>query len=204
MRVMISSIVCITATVLSAPVQSRSSIDTDGSGGGRELPAFLQCVPYAREVTGIQIYGDAHTWWNQAEGRYSRGRRPREGAVMAFSPHANSQLGHVAAVSRVIDSRTVLLRHANWSQPGMIERDVQAIDVSAQNDWSEVQVWYSPSGKLGTTRWPVSGFIYGDALGGKPTKAEPNKPSSRPSSRVNSRPARWVNDPIGEIIAGSK
>ena len=37
---------------------------------GQELPPYLQCVPYARDVTGIDIYGDAHTWWQQAAGRY--------------------------------------------------------------------------------------------------------------------------------------
>lgn len=131
---------------------------------GRELPPYLQCVPYARQLTGIQIYGDAHTWWDQAAGKYERGNRPKVGAVMAFQPHRNMQLGHVAAVSKVIDSRTVLLDHANWSpidgRRGQIERDVKAVDVSANNDWSEVRVWYAPQGGLGTTAWPVHGFIY--------------------------------------------
>lgn len=48
---------------------------------GMELPPYLQCVPYAREVSGIQIYGDAHTWWDQAEGKFKRGKRPKVGAV---------------------------------------------------------------------------------------------------------------------------
>merc|ERR1712185_766834 len=82
---------------------------------GQELPPYLQCVPYARDVTGIDIYGDAHTWWQQAAGRYERGNTPRVGAVMAFAPTNKMALGHVAAVARVIDSRTVLLDHANWS-----------------------------------------------------------------------------------------
>jgi surface antigen len=134
---------------------------------GKELPPYLQCVPYAREVTGIDIYGDALTWWEQAAGRYERGREPRVGAVMAFVPNEKMRLGHVAAVSRVIDSRTVLLDHANWSPingtRGQIERGVKAVDVSRANDWSEVRVWYDPLQALGTTRWPVQGFIYPDA-----------------------------------------
>ena len=65
---------------------------------GKELPPYLQCVPYAREVTGIDIYGDALTWWEQAAGRYERGREPRVGAVMAFVPNDKMRLGHVAAV----------------------------------------------------------------------------------------------------------
>jgi surface antigen len=141
-----------------------------GAGLRAELPPYLQCVPYARERSGVQIYGDAWTWWDQAAGRYSRGHRPRQGAVMAFLPHGNMTLGHVAAVSRVIDDRTVLLDHANWSpidgRRGQIERGVKAIDVSPANDWSQVRVWYDPLQDLGTTAWPVAGFIYGDKAGG--------------------------------------
>jgi surface antigen len=144
---------------------------------------YLQCVPYAREVSGIQIYGDAWTWWDQAEGRYARGHSPRVGAVMAFQPYGSMTLGHVAAVSRVIDSRTVLLRHANWSpidgRRGQIEDDVRAVDVSPDNDWSQVRVWYAPIQKLGTTAWPVAGFIY-PTRDTRPTfqiaKAEPPRP----------------------------
>lgn len=137
-----------------------------------ELPPYLQCVPYARAVSGIQLYGDAHTWWHQAEGRYERGNRPRIGAVMAFVPTPQMQLGHVATVVKLIDQRTVLLDHANWSpidgRRGQIERGVKAVDVSARGDWSEVRVWYAPLQDLGTTRWPVAGFIYAD---GRPKKA---------------------------------
>lgn len=137
-----------------------------------ELAPYLQCVPYAREVSGIQIYGDAHTWWGQAEGRYNRGNQPRVGAVMAFQPHRNMRLGHVAAVSRIIDSRNILLRHANWSpingRRGQIEDNVRAVDVSPNNDWSQVRVWYDPIQGLGKTPWPVQGFIYnkGGSSGG--------------------------------------
>jgi hypothetical protein len=34
--------------------------------------AVLQCVPYARAQSGIEIRGNAGTWWAQAEGRYAR------------------------------------------------------------------------------------------------------------------------------------
>jgi surface antigen len=150
-------------------------VDSDrvSGGGGAMLPPYLQCVPYARQVSGIQIRGDAWTWWDQAEGRYGRGQRPKVGAVMAFKPFGRMELGHVAAVSRIIDSRTVLLRHANWSpingRRGQIEDNVAAVDVSPNNDWSEVRVWFDPIQDLGTTHWPVSGFIYPDApkKGGK-------------------------------------
>lgn len=151
----------------------------------------LQCVPFARRLTGIAIFGDAHTWWKQAQGRYSRGHQPREGAVLAIKPYANSKLGHVAAVSKVVDARTILISHANWSSPGQIERNVTALDVSADNDWSQVRVWYGPNRKLGTTRWPVAGFIYGAG-----TKAPP-------AERASSKPRSIVGDAIGAIISGT-
>lgn len=124
----------------------------------------LQCVPYARAVSGVAIYGDAHTWWDQAEGRYDRGNKPKVGAVMAFQPYGAMRLGHVAAVRQIIDKRTLLVSHANWStidgQRGHIEEDVRVIDVSDDNDWSAVRVWYTPNDAMGTTQWPLSGFIY--------------------------------------------
>jgi surface antigen len=124
----------------------------------------LQCVPYARALTGVEIRGDAHTWWAQAEGRYQRGSQPRVGAVMAFRPHGNMRLGHVAAVRKIIDKRTLIISHANWSTinggRGHIEDDVRVVDASEANDWSRVRVWYTPNAALGTTEWPLNGFIY--------------------------------------------
>ena len=137
--------------------------------GAIELPEpapryHWECVPFAREVSGIRIFGDAHTWWDQAEGHYQRGNRPRIGAVMAFIPHGRMELGHVATVSEIIDARTILITHANWSpingRRGQVERDVKVIDVSEQGDWSAVRVWYAPNENLGGTAWPVHGFIY--------------------------------------------
>ena len=156
------------------------------------MTPYLQCVPYARQLSGIRIFGDAHTWWDQADGHYAKGHLPRVGAVMAFSPHGNMRLGHVAAVSRIIDSRTVLLRHANWSEidgrRGQIEDNVRAIDVSPDNDWSEVRVWFAPIADLGTTHWPVRGFIY-------------NQPPGSAPSAPTVVALRSSDDPIGEIIA---
>lgn len=122
----------------------------------------LQCVPFAREVSGIQIQGNALTWWDQAEGRYARGHAPKPGAVLAFAATSRMRYGHVAMVSQVISDREVLLTHANWSSRGGIERNVRAVDVSAAGDWSRVRVWYGPMGGLGLTSYPTHGFIYGD------------------------------------------
>ncbi|WP_434404313.1 CHAP domain-containing protein [Sphingobium sp. DN12] len=120
----------------------------------------LQCVPYARIVSGVEIYGDALTWWDQAQDHYKRGSIPKKGAVLAFRPVGPMTLGHVAVVSRILDGRRVLIRHANWSSPGAIEEDVLAIDVSDAGDWSQVRVWHSPTGQMGARINPTFGFIY--------------------------------------------
>ena len=133
----------------------------------------LQCVPYARIVSGVNIRGDALTWWDQAEDRYARGHVPRRGAVLAFRPYGPMTLGHVAVVSKVLDDRRVLIRHANWSVPGAIEEDVLAIDVSDAGDWSEVRVWHSPTGQMGARTNPTFGFIYSDKARLHPFEADP-------------------------------
>ncbi|MBA15154.1 MAG: CHAP domain-containing protein [Sphingomonas sp.] len=121
---------------------------------------FWQCVTFARSISGIEIYGNARTWWDQAAGRYDRGEMPQVGSVMSFRPIARMPLGHVAMVSEIVSDREVLLTHANWSHPGQVERNVRAIDVSPNNDWSQVRVWYAPIGALGGTTYPINGFIY--------------------------------------------
>ena len=127
---------------------------------------FWQCVPYARMMSGIDIHGNALTWWNQAAGKYARGSAPKKGAVMSFAPTSRMRLGHVATVSQVISDREVLLTHANWSRRGGIETDVRAVDVSDAGDWSRVKVWFAGNGDLGTSTYPVNGFIYTDAPAG--------------------------------------
>lgn len=122
--------------------------------------ARLQCVPYARTVSGIAIHGNAHTWWQQADGVYQRGPAPRKDAVMVFRATAAMPYGHVAVVREVVDARHVRLDHANWSRPGMIEHEAMAEDVSEAGDWSEVRVWFDPIHALGGRTNPVFGFIY--------------------------------------------
>lgn len=129
------------------------------------IAGVLQCVPFARQVSGIDLYGNAATWWSQAAGRYDRGNEPRVGAVLTFTASRAMPVGHVATVSKVVGAREVLLTHANWSYRGGIERNVRAIDVSPRNDWTDVRVWYGPIGGLGIRSNAAFGFIYpnGDA-----------------------------------------
>ncbi len=125
---------------------------------------YWQCAAFAREFSGLQIRADALDWWGKADGRYKRGYMPRVGAVMAFIPYGPMRLGHVATVTGIVDARDITVTHANWSPidgtRGQIEYDVLVRDVSAAGDWSQVRVWYAPLGDLGTTAWPVEGFIY--------------------------------------------
>ncbi|HUD27911.1 MAG TPA: CHAP domain-containing protein [Novosphingobium sp.] len=212
MRVYRKVIILGLAAACMTPAHARTAIDaaiggasSSDAGAGSALtvpkaPGHLECVPYARSTSGIQIYGDAHTWWGQAKDRYATGRAPRVGAVMAIRPFNNSRLGHVATVSRIVDSRTILLSHANWSSPGQIERNVTALDVSPENDWSQVRIWYAPSRGLGTTHWPVAGFIYN----AKPGTVR-DTGTARLASATASKAAKSTRhaDPIGAIIAGT-
>src|ERR1700735_4836128 len=63
----------------------------------------LQCVPYAREVSHIELTGNAYLWWAEAAGRYGRGANPEVGAVLNFRGVGRMPLGHVAVVTDVID-----------------------------------------------------------------------------------------------------
>lgn len=213
MRIYRKVIVLAAAVTCMSPAGARTAIDsalgknagTDARAGSAlsvpKAPGHLECVPYARVTSGIDIYGDAHTWWEQARTRYATGRTPRVGAVMAIRPYNNSRLGHVATVSRIVDTRTVLLSHANWSNPGKVERNVTALDVSPNNDWSRVRIWYAPAGGLGTTHWPVSGFIYNARPGSLgPARIASAATSKKPSPAARSSALRR-SDPIGLIIA---
>jgi len=136
---------------------------------------YWECVPFARLVSGIQIFGDAHTWWQQAAGRYQTGYTPKAGAVLCFKPTGRMRLGHVAVVSQVLTDRIIQISHANWSMiegdRGHVEKNVTVIDVSPAGDWSQVKVWNDPSRNLGTTVYPTYGFIYQDAYAAAASRA---------------------------------
>jgi surface antigen len=147
-----------------------------GLAGAISTPAaaYLQCAPYARAASGIAIHGNAGTWWGQAAGHYARGAQPQVGAVLAFQPTRAMPIGHVAVVAAVIDSRHILLNHANWSGHGRIERGALAEDASANGDWSVVRVWYAPQHSLGLRTNPTFGFIYkGGSTAAAPAAAAP-------------------------------
>ncbi|MBO9724030.1 MAG: CHAP domain-containing protein [Novosphingobium sp.] len=144
----------VAATILSLALQAFAT---------PALAQHLQCVPYARAQSGIGIHGNAATWWEQAKGTYKRGHMPEPGSVLVFKSTGAMPYGHVAMIREVVDSRHVMLDHANWSGPGMIERNALAEDVSEAGDWSNVRVWYGPSHSLGSRENPTFGFIYGSS-----------------------------------------
>lgn len=117
----------------------------------------LWCVPFARTVSGVEIRGNAKTWWAQAKGAYQRGHEPQVGAVIAFASSRAMPKGHVGVVSQVISDREILVDHANWVR-NRVTQDNLVVDVSAKGDWSAVKV-ANRDGTLGRVN-PVNGFIY--------------------------------------------
>lgn len=126
----------------------------------------LQCVPYAREVSHIELSGDAFLWWAEAAGRYERGYMPAVGSVLNFRSTGRMPLGHVAVVTAVLNQRTILVTQANWVR-GTITNDVTVEDISADNNWSDVRVEYGNGSEMGSS-YPTYGFIY-------------NRPASTPT-----------------------
>ncbi|KQY95554.1 amidase [Brevundimonas sp. Root1423] len=122
---------------------------------------YWQCVTFARMFSGINIFGDALTWWRQAQGKFRTGGRPETGAVLAFQPSGRMSRGHVAVVSDILTDRVIRVTHANWGgSRGRVEENVTVVDVSPSGDWSAVKVWYNPIHDLGTSVYPTYGFIY--------------------------------------------
>lgn len=132
-------------------------------------PAFahsekMNCVQFMLKVAPVTLRGDAYEWWDSADGLYGRGKQPAPGSVMVFAKSRRLPHGHVALVQQQLDSRTILIDHANWSRiggsRGKVERAVRVIDVSERNDWSAVRVWYQSVADVGQTVYPLRGFVY--------------------------------------------
>ena len=120
--------------------------------------AAIECAPYARQVSGIQLYGDAASWWDQAGGRYERRAEPVEGGVLVFRRSGRLPSGHVSVVAQLVSGREIRVTQANWVHH-RITRDEPVVDVSDGNDWTRVRVWWAPVHALGSTVYPTYGFI---------------------------------------------
>jgi hypothetical protein len=142
-----------------APAPSRSETPPRVLEG----QAPVQCAPFARRVSGIEIYGDASTWWRQAAQRYARSSSPSPGSVLVMRGYRNPNRGHVAVIAEIVSERLIKVDQANWLNGGEISVAVPVMDVSPNNDWSAVRVWHIPSGQWGARTYGAFGFIH--ALG---------------------------------------
>ena len=125
-----------------------------------------ECVPFARNQSGVQIWGDAVTWWAQADGRYVRSAHPAEGSVLVTKGYNDPTRGHVSVVSAIVSDRLIRVDHANWLGGGETTLNVPVLDVSANNDWSEVRVWHVPGAHWGGRVYTTQGFIHPFRLNG--------------------------------------
>jgi hypothetical protein len=153
----------------------------------------MQCAPYAREHSGVKIYGDAWTWWDQAAGKYPQGFLPQSGAVMVLTGYAGPQRAHVAVVRRIISGREIRVDHANWLDDGAIYLNNPVEDVSPGNDWSQVRIYNIKTGGWGTKVYPVEGFI-GESHSGSP-------PSSRDGNLLSGNDKVSDSSRMGGLIA---
>lgn len=131
----------------------------------------ISCVPYAREVSGIMVTGNAWQWWNNAQGLYARGDLPEIGSVLNFRPNGRMRLGHVAVVTKLVNAREVIVDHSNWAGAqgsGRVSRGIAVVDVSEANNWSAVRVELGRAGEFGSV-YPTYGFIYNRADTGQVT-----------------------------------
>ena len=126
----------------------------------QSMGARVWCVPFARNLSGVEIQGNAKTWWGKAQGEFDVSKSPSVGAVMAFGATRSMPMGHVAVVSDVVDKRTVRIDHANWHR-NQISLGMVVVDVSDKNDWSRVRLEHMP-GTFGSV-YPINGFILPNA-----------------------------------------
>jgi hypothetical protein len=143
-----------TARVVPGPAPQTARI-VDG-------PRSLQCVAYARDASGIAIRGDAATWWQSAESRYRRTYEPARGAVLVLARTSRLNRGHLAVVRQIVNEREIIVDHANWLNQGRIHMSAPVRDISPDNDWSVVRVWYTPGNTYGSRNYLVQGFIHPD------------------------------------------
>ena len=181
-----SAIACLSACAgPTRPLRSENS--------ARSHAAVMECAPYAREVSGIQLYGDAADWWEAAAGRYGRSAEPSRGAVLVFRRSSRLPHGHVSVVAGLRSEREIAVTQANWVH-GRIAHDEPVVDVSPGNDWTAVRVWWEPSGVLGNTVYPTYGFV---TRGGPPDVSRRGAPdvSRRSAPDVMSRAAPGLEWP---------
>ncbi|MDT7952271.1 MAG: CHAP domain-containing protein [Acetobacteraceae bacterium] len=129
-----------------------------GHPGLQSSSSSLECAPYAREISGLQLYGDAASWWDQADGRYAKASQPVPGGVLVLRRSGRLPYGHVAVVRSQRSPREITVDQANWVHH-RVTLGEPVVDVSDANDWSQIRVWWQPAGAMGATTYPAYGFI---------------------------------------------
>ncbi len=120
----------------------------------------LQCVGFARAQSGIDLRGDAVIWWDKAAGRYDRQQTPEPGSVIVLHGYGSGvKRAHLAVVRKLVSARMLEVDHANWLNDGRIYLKNPLIDVSPNNDWSEVRVFNLRDQSWGLRSYGVQGFI---------------------------------------------
>lgn len=142
---------------------SRGPFDT-ANAAGYYAGEPVQCVPYARDKSGLPIRGDAYTWWEQAAQQgYVRGPQPMPGAVLVLKKTQKLNSGHLAVVRSVVDARHIDVTHSNWGSDkdtrSAIYKRMRVEDVSDANDWSLLRFWNKDEKVYGFP-YPAYGFIY--------------------------------------------
>lgn len=135
-----------------------------GASSGRGYTGYVggrvtaECAPFARALSGVRLYGAAADWWREAQGRYVRTSQPVPGSVLVLRRSSRLPDGHVAVVSRVLSRREILVMQANWVHHRVTE-DQPVVDISPDNDWTLVRLWWPPAGAIGINDYPAFGFI---------------------------------------------
>jgi len=149
----------LTAACASSPDYDYSDRSSGWSSAQSTPDVPLQCVPYARDHSQVKLYGDAADWWQKAAGVYARGEMPELGSVLVLTGYAGPRHSHVAVVTAMVSGREIRVSHANWLNDGAIFIDDPVVDVSPDNDWSQVRVFNERTGAWGVRTYLVQGFI---------------------------------------------
>jgi surface antigen len=177
-RVMLRSVMIIVALSLGACASEERT--GPNLAAAHSYPG-LDCVPFARALTGLALHGDAADWWELASRRYPRTRSPQVGGVLVFRRTGRLPHGHVSVVSRLLDERHIHVIQANWV-PGELDVDQLVVDVSRRNDWSAVRVWFPPTHEMGVHDYPTFGFILPPWPLGHDALASKAEPAARAAS----------------------
>ncbi len=148
-----------------------------------------QCVAYVHAHSDFRIQANAHMWWSRAAGIHARSGVPEKGSVLSFRSVRGMHLGHVALVSRVVDSREIEIDHNNWMGVGP-SRGASVIDVSPNNDWTAVRVENRPGSRAYGRIYPTDGFIHA-----RPPGSEPPMVAARPVPEQQRREPLRAREP---------